>query len=131
MITMKYKRFVWLAALIFILSVFNVYSQEILVVDNTIFNRPQRPAAVFDHDDHNEKAQLEEDCSICHHVYDENNVRIEDESSEDSLCSECHSLKKIPENSIPLRMAFHNRCKQCHFKSDKGPVLCGECHIRK
>ena len=112
------------------ITAFYSYSQEEFpMVDNLIFDHPQRPAAVFDHDDHNEKAGVEEDCSICHHVY-EGKELIKDESSEDSLCSECHSLKTTPENGISLRMAFHNRCKSCHFKSNNGPVLCGECHIK-
>lgn len=89
-----------------------------------------RPAAVFSHDDHNEAAELEEDCSVCHHVY-EGKQRLEGESSEDSPCADCHTLKTSDENSISLRVAFHTRCKSCHFDSDKGPVLCGECHIRK
>lgn len=103
---------------------------EIFRMDNSMFEHPQRPAAVFDHDIHNETAGLEEDCSVCHHVY-EGKTRIEGESSEDSACSDCHGLKPTPENSIPLRKAFHERCKSCHFTSKKGPVLCGECHIKQ
>jgi hypothetical protein len=126
---MKAKERIQLGMCIMI-SVFMFPSVLFCEVDNAVFDRPQRPAAVFDHDEHNEKAQLEDDCSICHHVY-ENKVKIEDESSEDSLCSECHFLTSTEENTIPLRMAFHNHCKSCHFKLEKGPVLCGECHIRK
>lgn len=99
-------------------------------LDNSVFNYPQRPAPIFDHDDHNSKAELDEDCSICHHVY-EDGQKLEDESSEDSSCSDCHSLKPSNENVVPLRMAFHKRCRTCHVKSEKGPILCGQCHIRK
>lgn len=128
---MKHKRFIGLMALILMTSAFYAYSQENAAsLDNTHFDRPQRPAAVFDHDDHNEKAGLEEDCSVCHHVYD-GKEQIKDESSEDSPCSDCHALTATTENSVPLRTAFHQRCRACHFESDKGPVLCGECHIRK
>ena len=128
---MKFRQCIITAAIILMTIVFCAHSQEeVPTVDNTVFDNPQRSAALFDHDDHNEKAQLEEDCSICHHVYEGKN-RVEDESSEDSMCSECHALKETSENAIPLRTAFHKRCKECHFKSDKGPVLCGECHIRK
>ncbi len=128
---MKLKRLIFISAVILIITAFYAYSgDDTPTVDNIVFDHPQRSAAVFDHDGHNEKAMLEDDCSICHHVY-ENKKLIEGESSEDSPCSECHFLKPISENAIPLRMAFHNRCKGCHFESNKGPVLCGECHIKK
>ena len=128
---MKYKRFIWLVALILMTTTFYAYSQEDIVrLDNTVFDNPQRIAVQFDHDDHNEKAGLDDDCSTCHHVYDAGKL-IKDESSEDSMCSECHALNVTPENTVPLRMAFHKRCKECHFGSDTGPVLCGECHIKK
>jgi hypothetical protein len=35
---------------------------------------------------------LIEDCNECHHVY-EDGEKLEDESSEDSSCSECHEEK--------------------------------------
>lgn len=123
----KYTLFLVLTFMaVTISSASDLYETERL--DNTVFVTPQRIAAVFDHDDHNEKASLEDDCSVCHHVY-EGKKLIPDESSEDSLCSECHGIKANPENTIPLRMAFHKRCKTCHFVSKKGPVLCGECHL--
>jgi len=128
---MKLKRLIFISAVLLIISAFYAYSgEDTPTVDNTVFEHPQRAAAVFDHDDHNEKAMMTDDCSVCHHVY-ENRQKVEDESSEDSACSECHSLKPTSENAIPLRMAFHKRCKECHFESNKGPVLCGECHIKK
>lgn len=103
---------------------------EPVLMDNSTFEHPSRPAARFDHDLHNEQADLEDDCALCHHVYEDGKL-IEDESSEDSLCSDCHGLKKSRENAVPLRTAFHKRCKSCHFTEKKGPVLCGECHINK
>ncbi len=128
---MKLKYLIWITGLILMAGVFNAYSQEeVPSLDNTVFHHPQRTPAVFDHDDHNERANLEDDCAVCHHVYDGKEL-VEDESSEDSMCSECHALKATPENSVPLRQAFHRRCKECHFESAKGPVLCGECHIKK
>jgi hypothetical protein len=129
---MKLKKCIFIVIAILFVTAFYTYSQDDdhPTIDNTIFENPQRTQALFDHDSHNEMAELEDDCSICHHVYEDNKL-ISDESSEDSPCSECHSLKKTSENSIALRMAFHKRCKECHFESNKGPVLCGECHIRK
>ncbi|SDU16072.1 acidic tetraheme cytochrome c3 TmcA [Desulfobacula phenolica] len=97
-------------------------------LDNSVFKNPHRPGALFEHDDHNDMAQID-DCAVCHHVYDGKKL-LEDESSEDSQCSECHSLKSDDENSVPLLRAYHKRCKDCHFEVNKGPVLCGECHIK-
>lgn len=110
-------------------AVYAFSNTEIERLDNSAFEKPHRPGAVFSHDEHNETAEIE-DCAVCHHVY-EGKKLVEDESSEDSLCSDCHSLKATPENSVPLSVAFHNRCKTCHFEANKGPVLCGECHIKK
>jgi hypothetical protein len=118
-----------IAAILLILS-YAYAAQNYATIENMTFDRPQRPAAIFEHDEHNETAELEDDCSICHHSY-EGKKLIEDESSEDSACADCHNLKPTVQNAVPLRMAFHNRCKTCHFESAKGPVLCGECHIKK
>lgn len=94
------------------------------------FETPRRPGAVFSHDGHNEKAGISNNCAVCHHVY-ENKKQVPDESSEDRQCSDCHALKSSPENSIALLPAFHRQCRECHFNSGKGPVLCGQCHIKR
>lgn len=128
---MRLTQYIVIMAVIMMISPFPSYSMENSErLDNTIFDTPQRPCAVFDHDDHNEKAGLDEDCSICHHVHD-GKQKIEGESSEDYSCSDCHSLKPSDENAVPLRMAFHKQCRTCHVRSKKGPILCGQCHTRK
>ncbi len=102
------------------------YSQEdMTVIDNGIFPDPRRPASIFNHEEHNEAAELDE-CSECHHVY-EDGVKLEDESSEDLLCSECHLLEDTDEQP-GLMKAFHLNCKGCHLTENKGPIMCGECH---
>ena len=102
------------------------YSQEdMTVVDNSVFPNPERSPAIFEHDDHNDAAGIE-DCQACHHVY-EDGVLLEDESSEDQLCSDCHDLE--PSEGMPgLMKAFHLNCKGCHLEKKEGPVMCGECH---
>jgi hypothetical protein len=102
------------------------YSQEdMTAVDNAVFPKPQRSPAIFEHDDHNDAAGIEE-CQVCHHVY-EDGVLLEDESSEDQLCSDCHDLE--PSGRMPgLMKAFHLNCKGCHLEKKEGPVMCGECH---
>ena len=104
------------------------FSQEDMeVVGDVGVSKKQRPPAVFRHDEHNEKAELEE-CNECHHVY-EDGVKLEDESSEDQLCSDCHTLE-AQRNQPGLMKAFHMNCKGCHEKENKGPVMCGECHVK-
>ncbi|MGD9210770.1 MAG: cytochrome c3 family protein [Desulfobacteraceae bacterium] len=112
------------------LSLIGAYCQEDMVeIDNQQFPAPQRNSARFEHDTHNEVAELEE-CSICHHVYDDNGNLLEDESSEDQMCSDCHGL--ADEGRQPgLRKAFHQNCKGCHLAQKKGPIMCGECHLNK
>ena len=110
------------------ISLIPAFSQEDMeVVDCSGFTQKQRPPAIFRHDEHNEKAQIE-DCNECHHIY-ENRVKLEDESSEDQSCADCHdeaSADKTP----GLKKAFHMNCKGCHLSSKQGPVMCGQCHVR-
>lgn len=104
----------------------SAYSQEEMAyVDNSVFTKPERAPSIFRHDEHNEKAEIEE-CNSCHHVY-ENGKLMEDESSEDQRCSDCHE-KKASGNKLALMKAYHTNCKECHTKQKKGPVMCGECH---
>ncbi|WDP93112.1 MAG: cytochrome c3 family protein [Desulfobacter sp.] len=98
-------------------------------IDASAFDTLKRPAALFDHDTHNEAAGVE-DCEVCHHVW-ENGKIVEGESSEDSPCSECHSLKATPENKMALANAYHTQCRTCHIDKGKGPLLCGECHKKE
>jgi hypothetical protein len=125
---MKLKVGIGLVVLLgFIFCAVVALSQEDMVaVDNRVFNNPQRAPSVFEHDTHNEAAEIEE-CNTCHHVYDDDGALVEDESSEDSSCSECHAASD--EGRRPsLRKAYHLNCKGCHSQQAKGPVMCGECH---
>ena len=109
-----------------LLAVSTIWAQEdMTVVDNSVFDDPQRTPSVFIHDEHNDNAGLD-DCAECHHVY-EDGQRLEDESSEDQSCSECHSLEG-GDGQPALMKAFHTNCKGCHQQEERGPILCGECH---
>ena len=103
--------------------------EEMVVVNSDGFENPQRPPAVFRHDEHNESAGIEE-CNECHHVYDDDGQLIEDESSEDQRCSECHETESSGRRP-DLMKAFHKNCKGCHLEKKNGPVMCGQCHVRK
>ncbi len=122
--------------LLFILAAFavacllpvTVHSQEdMIVIDNEAFGNPKRPPAVFRHDLHNELARIEE-CNVCHHVY-EDGKQMEDESSEDQRCVDCHDLQDMGRKP-GLMKAFHYNCKNCHRAKKKGPLMCGQCHVR-
>ena len=101
--------------------------EEMAVIEDDGFQKRQRPPAVFKHDDHNELAEIEA-CNECHHIYDNGEIQ-EDESSEDQLCSECHT-EKSSDNQPGLKKAFHLNCKGCHQAKKKGPIMCGQCHVR-
>jgi hypothetical protein len=121
--------FVLTLSLFSLVMIIPAHSQEDMAfVDNDMFKNPRRPPAVFRHDDHNELANIEE-CSICHHVYDENGRRAEDESSEDQRCSDCHELETSG-GQPALMKAFHTNCKGCHKAQKDGPLMCGQCHVR-
>lgn len=124
------KKGIWLLIALLLIGVWLIpaFSQEDMeVVDDAGFAKKQRPPAVFQHDAHNETAQIEE-CNECHHVYD-NGEKLEDESSEDQSCSDCHE-ENGSGNQPGLRKAFHLNCKGCHLKNKLGPVMCGSCHVR-
>lgn len=125
---MKKAAFCILLALTVSLFVFAaVYAQdEITAVDAGVFADPQRTPSVFFHDAHNENAEIEE-CNVCHHVYGEDGKLVEDESSEDQRCSDCHELTASGRQP-GLMKAFHTNCKGCHQEKMKGPIMCGECH---
>jgi cytochrome c553 len=119
-----------LLSMVSLLFFVSAHSQEDMrFVNADAFENPQRPPAVFNHDEHNELAQIEE-CSECHHVYDEEGNRLEDESSEDQSCAECHELEASGRKPA-LMKAFHTNCKGCHKEKKKGPVMCGQCHVRR
>ena len=113
----------------FLLLFVSAHSQEDMrFIDTDVFENSQRPPALFNHDAHNELAEIEE-CNECHHIYDEDGNLQEDESSEDQTCADCHELAAVG-NKPALMKAFHTNCKGCHLDRRKGPVMCGQCHIR-
>lgn len=102
------------------------FSDECTNIDEATFNEKRRPFVCFIHDEHNEKAGLEEDCALCHHTYEEGKL-VEDESSEDMACSECHAKENDPKQ-FELTATYHKRCRGCHLEKKEGPITCGACH---
>ena len=128
MMMRQLKLILMIPALVGILLIPAFSQEDMEVVDNEGFSKKQRPPAVFRHDEHNEKAEIE-DCIECHHIY-EKGEKLEDESSEDQSCADCHD-EKDDSNKPGLRKAFHTNCKGCHLSKKQGPVMCGKCHVRQ
>ena len=96
-----------------------------LTLNSDEFKTHRRPAVIFNHDAHNERAKLE-DCAVCHHGGD-NGVIDPEMTTADLPCSECHKAT-APRCRTPLMRAFHKNCIQCHRDLNKGPTTCGGCH---
>ena len=75
-----------------------------LTLKSEEFKTHRRPAVTFDHDNHNERAKIE-DCIVCHHG-GENGVIDPEVSSEDQPCSECHKAN-MPSGRTPLMQELH------------------------
>lgn len=116
--------FLFMTASMFILASANS-QEEMNQIDNSVFEQPERVSVLFKHDEHNEKADIE-NCNECHHLY-EDGKKIEDESSEDQYCSDCHEMEASGRKPA-LMQAFHMNCKGCHLDQKAGPITCGECH---
>lgn len=106
-----------------------VAQEDMREINDPAFQSHQRPPALFNHDQHNEKASLY-DCSVCHHLYEKGKL-LEGEMSVGQHCSECHGLKATDKNKVALMDAYHKQCISCHKEQKKGPITCGECHQRK
>ncbi|MFR0875605.1 MAG: cytochrome c3 family protein [Bilophila wadsworthia] len=75
-----------------------------LTLKSEEFKTHRRPAVTFDHDNHNERAKIE-DCIVCHHG-GENGVIDPEVSSEDQPLFECHKAN-MPSGRTPLMRAYH------------------------
>jgi len=119
-----------LLSMLSILLIFNsAHSQEDMkFIQVDAFENPQRPPAGFRHDEHNGLAEIEE-CNVCHHLYEDGQL-VEDESSEDQRCADCHGMQNVGRKP-GLVEAFHTNCKSCHRQNEKGPLMCGQCHLRQ
>ena len=89
------------------------------------FENKQRPVSQFDHEAHMELVDM--DCGACHHM---DGSDPSAGTSEGIPCSDCHDLEGADDGPPALMAAFHNQCKGCHQEQGKGPVACGECHVR-
>lgn len=104
------------------------FSQEDMkVIASDAYSTLTRPPAVFVHDEHNEKAGVE-DCVLCHHGGSDG-VQDTSMSTEGIPCSDCHDVKPAS-NMTGLTNAYHGQCIGCHREQGKGPLACSQCHVR-
>jgi hypothetical protein len=101
---------------------------EVMTLKSDALEPHQRPLVRFSHEKHSENIA----CADCHHDYDE---AYNKQGTEGGICSDCHQEKATKENPVPLDLAFHKQCKQCHLfhlnkNTSTGPVMCGGCHVR-
>jgi hypothetical protein len=123
------KSWLVIAGIVFVIWGSTVFSQtNMKVIQDEAFQSPQRPPAVFVHDEHNMKAKIY-DCSICHHVY-QDGKKVPNAMSIGQGCSDCHKVNGDGDNPIELMDAYHQQCIECHQEQGKGPLTCGECHVR-
>ncbi|RJX34475.1 MAG: hypothetical protein C4525_07140 [Desulfarculus sp.] len=102
---------------------------EVMTLNAADKGQNQRPPVVFSHGKHS-KAYA---CLNCHHEYDKNFSKT---GTEGGNCADCHQPRATADNSVPLNLAFHQQCKACHLRLiqarlKSGPVMCGDCHLRK
>lgn len=116
-----------IAALVVVYMVPLAFAQDdMTMMPVDAFAKLERPQVGFEHDAHNEKAELE-DCVVCHHSKTDNGKRDLENSSEGETCESCHAVKR-EDGGTPLMRAYHQQCITCHTDQKKGPVACGECH---
>lgn len=117
-----------LTVAVFLVCAHSAFSQEDMKnIAPDAFGSLTRPAAAFIHDQHNEKAGVE-DCSACHHG-GADGVKDTSSSTEGTPCADCHAVQPA-KGSTNLNRAFHRQCIGCHEEKGKGPLTCGQCHIR-
>lgn len=125
-------RAVGISLVIVVLTVIAVDSQtnssrdsltDIQKIKDEAFQKYRFPAAKFDHDKHARVIK----CYRCHHVY-EDGEHVPGKNSVGRECSACH---KAGGGEVKLKYAYHTKCIGCHLESDKGPVMCKNCHNSK
>lgn len=110
-----------------LLAIGAVAQDDMVKIDSGAFGAPERPSPVFKHDDHNEKAKLD-DCAVCHHAADDKGRLVPNQDSVGTPCADCHKVTEA--KGTPLMRAYHRQCQGCHDTAGKGPTGCGECHVR-
>lgn len=74
-----------------------------------------------------------DNCSRCHHVYDQQAKKLVYVKGQEGSCRYCHGEHSTP-TAISYRQAAHQQCVLCHLNlaqqqaARQAPVTCGACH---
>lgn len=92
------------------------------------FRSSERVPSVFSHTTHIRTAGLS-NCTVCHHTVPRQSSLTRTIIGQE--CSDCHLLDMDNGPSPNLFDAHHQNCQPCHWEQRKGPLACGECHVRQ
>ncbi len=72
-------------------------------------------------------------CSACHHKYNDQTKKTYYKKGEEESCTYCHKNQKEKNNARSLKDASHDSCVVCHTdlktkNISAGPITCIECH---
>lgn len=85
----------------------------------------------FDYSLHNRhQTENNNDCSLCHHVYDEEKKELVYIKGQETSCRFCH-LSQAVDNVLSMRQVSHQSCVSCHLEKNKGPQNCAGCHDKE
>jgi hypothetical protein len=96
---------------------------KLIIAHADVFGRFERPHVLFDHAKHSE-AYKKEGCETCHPALTAEDLFFE------------HPFRIAKKEKDMIKNAYHDKCITCHQKrigekKKSGPVLCGECHVKK
>jgi len=95
------------------------------------FAEPKAMSVPFKHNEHNAKAKIK-NCVTCHHEFTQGKRMMTGMASTERRCSYCHQAQPTPADQAPALMtAYHKLCQDCHRATGKGPLKCGECHVKQ
>ncbi len=132
--------FVGLIAIIFLgttLSTAQAEAPDDLTINSKIWPSKKYEDTKLTHKKHATDYKLQ--CDSCHHIYKDGKNTWQ-EGQEVQKCEACHTSAKTgkalreaspEEKKLSLYDAFHDNCKGCHKKEQKGPIKCLECHPKK
>ncbi|SPF40904.1 Cytochrome c, class III [Syntrophobacter sp. SbD1] len=115
---------------------------ETITIKPPIWSTLTKTPVEFSHKKHSAEYKIA--CDQCHHVI-KDGKNIWKEGDEVQKCEKCHTEAttqgemKLPpdQKKLNLKMAFHNRCQNCHKKvkaekpESKAPTTCAGCHPAK
>jgi len=90
-----------------------------------------RQSMGFDYSLHNRhEIENNNDCSLCHHVYDQKKRELVYVKGQETSCRYCH-MPKAGDNVLSMRQVSHQSCVSCHLEKNKGPQKCADCHDKE